>query len=470
MATNNNGTATSLSNTPQATDDVFTAAMTGLTCSSLGTIWLNVMANDLGGAAKTLYSIDSGSEATIAAEQNALLSQDTVRAETVNGDLSYHGAHIWITTDGKIGYDARSLDPTWLSNSYRDLGYATDSFTYAIRLGNGTLSWATAYVEIAPPKPVVTLAHDTGASSTDNVTNDGSLCLTGIAHGATVQYSVDGGATWNGSFGAVQGMNNLLVRQIDTHGNVSGATNLTFSLDTGAPTVTWPSDARTGVEGSPVTLGALSATAFGPGNGVASLVVSAIPAGATLSDGAGGHSFTADASHTAVDVHGWTLSSLTITPSGDANFTLNVRATDMAGNSSTATETVTVNPLAPTLAPAAESGVEGAAIALNLGAAVNGLVGDANSLATLVVSAIPVGATLSDGAGGHSFTADASHTAIDIHGWSLSSLTITPPNDANFTLSVAATAQDGEGNLSTTTTATEAVTVNPLAPTLAPVA
>ena len=113
MATNNNGTATSISNTPQATDDVFTAAMTGLTCSSLGTICLNVMANDLGGAAKTLYSIDSGSETTIAAEQSALLCQDTVRAETVNGDLSYHGAHIWITADGKIRnclFDQGELD------------------------------------------------------------------------------------------------------------------------------------------------------------------------------------------------------------------------------------------------------------------------------------------------------------------------------------------------------------------------
>ena len=47
---------------------------------------------------------------------------------------------------------------------------------------------------------------------------------------------------------------------------------------------------------------------------------------------------------------------------------------------------------------------------------------------------------------------------------------ITPTNDANFTLQLAATAKDAEGNMSTTTVATEAVTVNPLAPTVAPVA
>ncbi|MGO4158744.1 Ig-like domain repeat protein, partial [Cupriavidus sp. YAF13] len=470
MATNTNGTSTSISNTPQATDDVFTAAMTGLTDNSLGTVYLSVMANDLGGAAKTLYSIDAGNETTIALEQAALLTQDTARTEALSTDHSDRGAHIWITSDGKVGYDARTLDPAWLSSSYRDLGYATDSFTYAIRLGNGTLSWATAYVEIAPPRPGVTLAHDSGTSSTDNITRDGTLCLSGIAHGATVQYSIDGGAHWNNSFSSAEGMNNLQVRQIDVNGNISSATSVTFALDTGAPAVMWASATQAGIEGSSIALGTLSAAAFGPGNSVASLVVSAIPAGATLSDGAGGHSFTASAGHTAVDVHSWTLGSLTITPSNDANFTLSVQVTDTAGNMSAATEAVTVNPLAPTLAPVAESGVEGAAIALNLGATVNGLAGDGNSLASLVVSAIPVGATLSDGVGGHSFTASAGHSAVDVHGWTLGSLTITPTNDANFTLSVAATATDGEGNLSTTTTATEAVTVNPLAPTLAPVA
>src|SRR6202022_791916 len=94
--------------------------------------------------------------------------------------------------------------------------------------------------------------------------------------------------------------------------------------------------------------------------------------------------------------------------------------------------------------------------------------GDANALATLVVSAIPLGATLSDGT--HTFTASAGNTSVDVHSWNLASLALTPTNDVNFTLSVAATSRDAEGNLSTTTTASEAVTVNPLAPTVAPVA
>ncbi|WDR98180.2 Ig-like domain-containing protein [Burkholderia ambifaria] len=194
------------------------------------------MANDLGGAAKTLYSLDSGTETTVSLEQAALLTQDTVRAESVSTDFSAHGAHIWITSDGKVGYDASHLDASWLSNSFNTLGYAQDSFTYAIRLGNGTLSWATAYVDIAPPAPVVVLAHDTGMSATDHLTSDGTLSVGAVAHGATVQYSTDNGAHWNTSFCAVEGTNTVMVRQIDVIGNASAVSSCTFTLDTAGGT------------------------------------------------------------------------------------------------------------------------------------------------------------------------------------------------------------------------------------------
>src|SRR5207249_3998370 len=154
----------------------------------------------------------------------------------------------------------------------------------------------------------------------------------------------------------------------------------------------------------------------GDANSLASLVVSAIPLGAILSDGT--HSFTAAAGSTAVDVAGWDLAGLTVTPTNDANFTLSIAATarDAEGNLSapaTATETITVDPLAATVSWAASTpGTEGAAITLGtLAATVNGLTGDSNSLQSLVVSGIPVGATLSDGSG-HSFTASAGNTSV----------------------------------------------------------
>src|SRR6266568_8212890 len=103
MATINSGITTSFGNTPQAQADLFTNM--GLTEDSLRTFYLDVMGNDLGGQAKTLYSLDSGTETTIAAEQSALLTNDQIGA--VN--YSANGAHIWITTDGKVGYDATTL-------------------------------------------------------------------------------------------------------------------------------------------------------------------------------------------------------------------------------------------------------------------------------------------------------------------------------------------------------------------------
>src|SRR5262249_38323967 len=151
----------------------------------------------------------------------------------------------------------------------------------------------------------------------------------------------------------------------------------------------------------------------------------------------------------------------------DVNFTLTATATvvDGDGNTSTATATelVTVAPLAPDLNPVAAQGNEDTAIALNLGVTVRNLSGangdaSANSLNMLVVSGIPVGDTLSDGTGlpGHSFTATAGHTLVDVASWTLSSLTITPPLEfeGSFTLTVAATEIDKEGDVSATATAT----------------
>ena len=145
------------------------------------------------------------------------------------------------------------------------------------------------------------------------------------------------------------------------------------------------------------------------------MVVSAIPVGAVLSDGHG-HSFTATAGSTSTNIAAWTLTSLKITPANAAEFTLSIAATekDAQGNLSTtvtASETVTINPVAPTLAPVAATGVEGSPIALNLGASAKNLAGDSNSLATLTISAIPVGATLSDGV--NTFTATTGQTSVE---------------------------------------------------------
>ena len=60
MATSK-GIAISFNNTPQAADDFFSTAQTGLTEDGLpGAVILDVMANDAGGKGKSLYSLDDG--------------------------------------------------------------------------------------------------------------------------------------------------------------------------------------------------------------------------------------------------------------------------------------------------------------------------------------------------------------------------------------------------------------------------
>ena len=86
----------------------------------------------------------------------------------------------------------------------------------------------------APVAPGVSLANDTGTSNSDLITSDGALTLSNIEAGAAVEYSVDGGANWSGSFSAVEGANTVEVRQTDVAGNVSAIGTLTFTLDTGA--------------------------------------------------------------------------------------------------------------------------------------------------------------------------------------------------------------------------------------------
>ncbi len=253
----------------------------------------------------------------------------------------------------------------------------------------------------------------------------------------------------------------------DTAGNPAPEATQAITVDETPPSVTWLPQAERGVEGTTIALGAITAR---DSDGVQSLVVSGIPVGAVLTDCT--NTFIATSGNTSVDVKSWNLSNLKITPPNDTNFTLTVTATDQAANTASASELVKVAPISPDLCPVAAHGNEDTAIALDLGVTVKSLSGangdvSPNSLDTLVVRDIPVGATLSDGTGlpGHSFTATLDNTSYDVAGWSLSCLKITPPANFEgcFTLTIAATERDSEGDISATVTAYEVVTVAPVA-------
>ncbi|WP_457787947.1 VCBS domain-containing protein [Pseudomonas sp. PL-6] len=187
----------SFTNTPQAVDDYYTATQTGLTENSTETIILAVMANDLGGKAKTLYSLDDGIENEGSATSADLLMKDLVGVNNV----SQYGAHIAIMADGTVAYTMTDTSRAhFVSLGAGEIGY--DSFTYAIRLGNGTLSWATATVEIrgVNDAPLITSSTQTGAVSEDGTLGAaGQVTASDVDDGATLSFSGNASSAY-GSF------------------------------------------------------------------------------------------------------------------------------------------------------------------------------------------------------------------------------------------------------------------------------
>ncbi|RQP44318.1 hypothetical protein DF144_35145, partial [Burkholderia ubonensis] len=110
--------------------------------------------------------------------------------------------------------------------------------------------------------PGVALATDSGSSSSDHVTNVGTLNLSGVETGATVEYSTDGGHTWNTSFSATEGVNDVQIRQTDIAGNTSAATSFSFTLDTSAaaPGVTLATDSGSNASDHVTNVGTLNLT------------------------------------------------------------------------------------------------------------------------------------------------------------------------------------------------------------------
>ena len=162
MATNTSGgPTTSFMNTPQAVDDYYGNVLEDYIYT------FDVMANDLGGNANILWSIDDstldGTTGTTSSGDGTydLLSKDAACVP----ELSDLGARIWIDS-GKIRYDARVFN-------YLGAGETvTDHFTYAIRLSNGTLSWATVTIAITGTNdgPTVSAADLAGAVTEDAAT------------------------------------------------------------------------------------------------------------------------------------------------------------------------------------------------------------------------------------------------------------------------------------------------------------
>lgn len=178
MATN----TTSLSNTPQAGDDYYKFYEDQLTGNI---VTLNVMSNDLGGNAKKLFSIEADSDTL-----NALLTTDVGKG----WQYTAGGNQIQIV-DGQIQLDISHALSAYGGNVN---GLAAgdcieDSFVYTIKLGNGTLSYATVTFKLIgqndTPTDIALSANSVDENAAGAVI--GALTTTDADTGETFTYTVD---------------------------------------------------------------------------------------------------------------------------------------------------------------------------------------------------------------------------------------------------------------------------------------
>jgi VCBS repeat-containing protein len=133
MATPSN--SKNVSNPPQAVNDKFDR-------SAAGAATLDVMANDLGGASKSLYSLNQQSPTAAATSASTQLGASI---SIVNGKVSY--------APSGATFAALAVGET-----------AIDTFSYTIQLGNGAFSVATATVTVSGTNDGPVAAADTATT------------------------------------------------------------------------------------------------------------------------------------------------------------------------------------------------------------------------------------------------------------------------------------------------------------------
>ncbi len=125
---------------PQAKDD------SGQTTEN-AFILIDVLANDLGGSAKVLWSLNQTDQAIRTTDGSKVVLESGARVWFQDGKLAYDGGRVW----DRLGAGAT----------------AVDTFTYAIRLSTGVVSYATVTITITGTNDGPVAVADT-ASGTEN--------------------------------------------------------------------------------------------------------------------------------------------------------------------------------------------------------------------------------------------------------------------------------------------------------------
>ncbi|WP_295891466.1 VCBS domain-containing protein [uncultured Vibrio sp.] len=182
-------------------------------------------------------------------------SAPTISFQSTGADNIYNAAEIasgaanTITSTIHLPSDAQPKDTLTIngqSHLITDAEYLAKSVNIEVAPGasitasitdknsnTSTVTNATAPSSDTTVAPLqVSLTHDTGSDTSDLITNDGTLTITGQEAGAKIEYSIDNGVHWSTQFTPTEGKNNVQVRQTDVAGNVSPSTSLSYTLDT----------------------------------------------------------------------------------------------------------------------------------------------------------------------------------------------------------------------------------------------
>ena len=372
-------------------------------------------------------------------------------AQTISG-TGEAGTTITLSDNGsQLQLPTITVDQNGLWSASVTLANGSNSLTASDTdvAGDAASSSAVIYT-LSTTGPTVTesLTIDSGTSSSDRITSSDALSGTGLAN-TVVHFTIDGSpiattvtadaqGTWSFTpAGLADGPHTIVASQTDGFGN-TGTASLSFTLDTTAPAV-----AITTIEGGDNIINAAEAAGGIQISGTAETGSSLTVNGAAVTVDGTGH---------------WTTS---VTPAGQGALTVTAVATDVAGNSSTASTTLTVDTIAPTggtpdLVASSDSGVSSTDNITDV---------TAPGFTVALNPTVAAGDTVQLLLGGSPLAHPVTHsiTAADILAGSVSLAVTAGDLGADGGKSISAQFSDAAGNTSTTAALT--ITLDTIAPT-----
>ncbi|MGO4894710.1 beta strand repeat-containing protein, partial [Flavobacterium sp. W21_SRS_FM6] len=234
-----------------------------------GSTWTTGSGTSFELAANTTYAIgdiqvkqtDTAGNTSAVASNAAVITVDNILAApslaltTDTGSSDSDGITTDATVNVTLAADVASWQyslnggSTWTTGSGTSFELADDTF-YAIsdvqvkqtdtagNISSAVSNTAAITVDNTVAPPSLALATDTGSSSSDGITTDATVNVTGLEIGTTWQFSLDGGVNWATGSGTsfelaadtTYAIGSIQVKQTDAAGNASATTSSTAAI------------------------------------------------------------------------------------------------------------------------------------------------------------------------------------------------------------------------------------------------